>query len=128
MLSRLGRISLLAFQVVWLLVILPGHQRGAITLPGTPTACDTQLAEASEGHSCCPTSNKSSDSQQETPDQNRASHCAVCHYAIRMVFYVPPDLTIAPAGFVELLPLPRAQSQYARAVLLAHDARGPPAV
>jgi hypothetical protein len=127
MLSKLGRISLLAFQVVWLLVILPGHQRGAITLPGSPVAqasCDTQAV--AESHSCCAPRHPSSDPKSKTPDSDRTSHCAVCHYAIRMVFVAPPDLTVAPAGFVELMPVPRVHNQYARPISLVHDARGPP--
>jgi len=126
MLSRLGRISLLAFQVVWLLVMLPGHQRGAITLPGTPDICSTQTPAASGDHSCCAASEPAGDPEPGKGGSNRTSHCAVCHYAIRMVFLAPPDLTIAPAGFLELLPVPAVQSQYARPVYLAHDARGPP--
>src|SRR3954453_1502019 len=72
MLRRLGVISLLIFQAVWLNVIVPAHPRGVLTLPSWD---DTNPADAA--HACCATPQQRDDSTGaggHKPAQDRAAH------------------------------------------------------
>ena len=75
---RGGIIALVVFQSLWLTVILPGHTRGAITLPGYKADADK----------CC----KHETPKQEAPSKDRASHCAVCFFAARLSMPVAIDM------------------------------------
>jgi hypothetical protein len=70
--SMVTRWLLIGWQVFWLAVFVPGHTRGAITLPGEPSArC---YLDSSPAGGCC--SSAKSDGQEPTPDDRR--RCAVC--------------------------------------------------
>jgi hypothetical protein len=98
-LSRLGRISLLLFQAIWLNVIIPGHTRGAITLPSSPTAST----------SCCShgDTTKNSDPAKPTKDPSR---CAICFFAARISLPDTIDLTPPPLALVAILNTPTVES------------------
>lgn len=64
---------LIGWQVFWLAVFVPGHTRGAITLPGEQSPrC---YVDSSPGGGCCG-ANKS-DKGSPSPDDRR--RCAVCY-------------------------------------------------
>ena len=78
MIRRAALVSLLVFETFWLTVVVPGHTRGAVTLPGykASAACD-------EPAGCCPRPPKKSDPAAPA-DPSRAAHCAVCFFAARL--------------------------------------------
>ena len=117
--GRIGRVALLIFQALWLNVILPGHTRGIITLPGT--AC------ADSGSGCCA---KAKHSEPETPAKpnRRASACAVCFFAARLSTPDVVDLSPPPLGLIAVIDVPATESIPFTAVSLGFDSRGPPAV
>src|SRR4051794_40481762 len=100
---RPGHLALLLFQAIWLNVIVPGHTRGVVALPGADCqACDAAAASLPTRASCCDSS--PTRSQRQTPNPSgRASRCAVCAFAARLT--VPPviDLTPPALGFLERL-------------------------
>lgn len=122
MLRIAGILLFTLFQAIWLNVVLPGHTRGQIVMPGTPA----EVADA--GHSCCaadmpaPAGKKS-----DLPSKNRVANCAVCAFAAHMT--VPPaiDLTPRPTDLLCLLPEPRTQSVTTLELVLAYLGRAPPA-
>src|SRR5947209_6739700 len=99
-------IALLLCQALWLNVVVPGHTRGAVSLPGARPCPDcfaspgygTRPADAAG--TCCPHKHAPGG-----PD-GRASHCAVCYFAA--VLMVPPAVEWAPCptGLLRRLPLP----------------------
>src|SRR4051794_35307660 len=99
MFRRAALISLLVFQAVWLTVILPGHTRGAVTLPGYKPADSESCA------GCCPQHSGTSD--PATPaDPGRAAHCAICFFAARLSVPVAIDLTPQPLELAFVRPAP----------------------
>jgi hypothetical protein len=80
---------LIVWQVFWLVVFIPGHTRGAITLPDGSAGCSLQPAGG-----CCGSGAQSSGREPTQEDRRR---CAVCFLANG---YLPPvvyhfDLTLA---------------------------------
>jgi hypothetical protein len=117
---RLARWLFIAFQFSWMNIALPGHTRGAITLPG---------AKASE-HACC--SAGRSDQSDPTPRQGQPTpsdraRCAICYFAVGIS--TPPPVLVAPTpnSFVELLPVPAPLDVEFAPQLLTYHGRAPPA-
>jgi hypothetical protein len=80
------KISLLVFQCVWMLFVLPGHTRGLITLTkATPASAAGDKAS----HSCCSiddapvddASGKAGTQKPHEPTQQQKQDCAVCYHA-----------------------------------------------
>jgi hypothetical protein len=124
LLYRATAIFLLVQQAVWLLVVLPGHTRGAWTVPGFAgdACCAPATAEAANAKKCCP--------KPQTPGKNdpagRLSHCAVCHIAVRMVVAPPPDLVPSPSGPAERVTPAVAGAIPSLVLLRTYDSTGPP--
>lgn len=113
----------IAFQALWLNVVVPGHTRGAVTLPGVAgAACETTTGA---GRSCCGGAGERETRKSPTPEQR--ARCAVCVFAARVtpppvIDLVPPLLELVRARPVEA---PRAiESAELR---LAYHGRAPPA-
>src|SRR3954471_16463047 len=85
---RTFTIILLLVEAMFFNVVIPGHARGMIELPGS-----------APGPACCAA--KHGKPNQTPCDSKRAAHCAVCAFAARMT--VPPvvDFVLPPSGFVE---------------------------
>ena len=114
---RATTIALVIFQSLWLNVVLPGHTRGAITLPGY---------EASSGSSqgCCkPQDHDSRDSNKPT---DRAAHCAICFFAARLTLPDVIDLNPAPLGLAGDAPDESRDSIASIDLRLTYLGRGPP--
>lgn len=98
--SRVLRLGLLVFQAVWFNIIVPGHQRGAVALPGeTCSACQAN-ADA-----CCPDMAEPPPAHPKAPaapEGDPASHCAICHFAAALS--TPPAIESSPPP-LELLDL-----------------------
>jgi hypothetical protein len=96
---RLGPWLLLAYQFVFLNVVLPGHTRGAITLDGKHTACPMCCCCDSGGGGTDPGTGK-----QPAPSQHDRDNCALCNFAARLTFVVPPNLRLTEFHLLEILP------------------------
>jgi hypothetical protein len=116
---RAPGILLILFQAVWFNVILPGHQRGVVQLPGasgTPSCC------------CCTDGGGPGATGTPLTPGDRAKNCAICFFAAHLS--LPPVFTFDHA----LLPLlqkvhpQQREDLFARFVLLPFDSCGPPAL
>lgn len=68
----------------WLLLVMPGHKRGIVTLPGA----ETEQVAASRGASCCDI-----DAENDAPKPiDPAKHCAICFLKSHLTD--PPALTL----------------------------------
>jgi hypothetical protein len=102
--SRHFRVAMLVFQFVWLNVIVPGHRRGVVALPGGHcAACEEGAARNSQP--TCPSDSKSGRHLPGDP----AAHCAICFFAARLSPAVAYDFTHPPlrlSGFVPQTAIP----------------------
>jgi hypothetical protein len=93
--SRHFRVAFLAFQFLWLNVIVPGHRRGVVSLPGME--CSACAADAGHTvHACCPSGPKS---PQPIP-ADKADRCAICFFAARLSPTVAIDFTHPPLRLI----------------------------
>jgi hypothetical protein len=115
---RLGCIALLIFQALWLNVILPGHTRGIIALPGA--------RGASKASTCC-TDSKSKPDAPAKPAP-RPSACAVCFFAARLTLPEVIDLSPPALGLLDTIDIPLAQQVVDTRCLIPFNGRGPPLV
>lgn len=141
MFGRPFRILLLAFQAVWLGAIVPGHTRGVVALPGSGSpaaggggsACCAPVEERSchAGGGESRTAGKSGTGGKGQPGTDdpaqRASHCAVCFFAVRMTLPPVVDLTAPPLELLDVLSPDVAPDFISLPPVLAYLARGPPA-
>jgi hypothetical protein len=125
---RAGSIALLVFQAIWLNAILPGHERGVVTLGGAdPAASCHAPRKSAPAHACCPSSSAADGEEQPAPGEGgRAARCAVCHFAARLTPPPPVDLVPAPAGLAERLPAERVRHLISLALPPVPPIRGPP--
>jgi len=120
---RTLRIALLLFQALWLNVIVPGHQRGVVALPGERcAACERPERSTSE---CCDM--KEGGKREDVPPKgDPALHCAICYFAARVT---PPDyvdLTPPPLRFSHQVPVPTAEIRTSIELVPTYEGRGPP--
>src|SRR5688500_18614656 len=113
---RSFRIAFLAFQVVWLNAVLPGHTRGAVTLDG-------QAAQSVCQKGCAQHEQQSGKKEQG----ERSKRCAICFHAARLSTAAPVDFT--PARLLEtgLIEVPKAEGVASVQRIHVYDGRGPPA-
>jgi hypothetical protein len=119
---RTLRVAILVFQALWLNVIVPGHRRGAVALPGE--ACAACEAPAPVTKCCEMEHGRRQDAP--VPRGDPARHCAICFFAARVT---PPDvidLTPPPLRFAHQVALPSAEIRTSMAVAAPYDGRGPP--
>jgi hypothetical protein len=115
-------IALAIFEAIWLNVIVPGHRRGIVQMPGAsaagvcPCCC---CGEASPSHPGDP----KHDSQG-----GPASTCAICNFAAHLS--VPPvvDFTPPPLKLLGPAEAETARRAIARITLIPFDGRGPPVI
>ena len=110
---RAFTIALLLFEALFLNVVIPGHTRGMIQLPGSAPL-----------PACCAA--KHSDSKQTPAENDRTSHCALCAFAARIT--IPPTIDFAPppTGLLAVLPPPTAQGVEVVAFPFPFFGRAPP--
>ena len=79
---RLFKIGLLAFQTMWLVLVLPGHTRGMIS-----------WTRASASDACCTVDHRPVRGPDGQPTQEQQKNCAVCYYAVGLT--PPPVLELS---------------------------------
>jgi hypothetical protein len=122
MLRRALRLAFVLFQALWLNVIVPGHQRGAVALPGEPCrACEPQATTAGP---CCDDAPARRNPDQ--PHRDPARHCAICYFAARVLPPVVVDLTPPPLRLLEVRPVPAPPIRILIPFHPTYDGRGPP--
>jgi len=120
---RALRLVLVVFEALWLNVIVPGHQRGAVALPGEPCpACQPQVATSEP---CC--DDPPFEKQPARPQKDPAAHCAICYFAARLSTPVVIDLTLPPLRLLEVRPPVAGDVRTYCPTTLPYDGRGPPA-
>ncbi|HEX3358008.1 MAG TPA: hypothetical protein VHS31_13635 [Tepidisphaeraceae bacterium] len=111
--GRLLRVALLLVEALFFNVIIPGHTRGSIQLPGSPSAsccCESQQS----GHRSLPN------------DKTRTENCAICNFAARLT--IPPAIDFAPppTGLLEILPPPARETIQIASFCAVYFGRAPP--
>lgn len=122
---RTPKIAFLLFQALWLNVIVPGHQRGVVALPGESCATCEQAQASSDD--CCPMEAKSKPQKAPAPKGDPALHCAICYFAARVTPPETIDLTPPPLRFAHVAPVPEADICTSVATTLTYEGRAPPA-
>jgi hypothetical protein len=116
--SKLICAFLLAYQFLFLNVVLPGHTRGVITLTGKSASC-------SLGDLGCPFCGHSGDTKKSPTHQDQ-SDCAICHLALRIVSEAPVDLRLTDLGLLCVAPDWRPQIPVLATPVSLPFCRGPP--
>ncbi|HWE01650.1 MAG TPA: hypothetical protein VG326_04510 [Tepidisphaeraceae bacterium] len=120
--SRHFRLAMLAFQFLWLNVIVPGHRRGIVALPGDHCRACEQWAVAST--KSCPADSKSPQRDSKDP----AGHCAICFFAARVSPAVTYDFTHPPLRLIAVVQDDSALIAVDPHLILAYHGRAPPAI
>jgi len=116
-------LAIALFEAFFLNVVVPGHQRGVVQLPGSDSS-PTQSCP----FCCCQTSSPAdSKHSQDNNSSKHAGTCAICAFAAHLS--VPPVFNISLAPLMPLGPLETRGTSLpiAGSVQLPFDERGPPA-
>jgi len=119
--SRTVRVAALIFQALWLNVVVPGHTRGIIRVPGDACPnCSLALSGSSRAGCVAGGSGKS-------PAGDPSAHCAICSFAAALA--VPPavDLTPPKLELLDVRPLALAHDCCFARLPIPYDGRAPPA-
>ena len=119
---RTLRVLVLVFQALWLNVIVPGHRRGVVALPGESCAA-CERGKVAEGECCEMDGGKQ---RQEAPKGDPALHCAVCYFAARVTPAEFVDLSLPPLGYLHEVEGVGVESRVGVGVVWTYDGRGPP--
>ena len=119
------------WQALWLFVLLPGHTRGQIVLPGsapTPAATrgDGGAVVAAQMGCCSVRRDAPADGKSPPIDRGRADNCAVCHFAARMSQAVTFALFLPPPARLETLAPPAPLVPHVAGDLRTVRSRAPP--
>jgi hypothetical protein len=121
---RAARVLLLAFEIVWLNVIVPGHHRGVVSLPGEACPNCTALADSPLRCATCAKPHR----DDSHPARDAAAHCAVCHFAARVTLPPVIDLTPPKLELLESQPMAAVATPLSIHHVLTYDGRAPPLV
>lgn len=118
---------LIVFLFLWLNVVLPGHTRGMITVPGSSPTAQAETPDA-----CCSVGGKKTPdpakAPTEAPTQDEKRRCAVCFFAAALD--LPPVVTFdhSPRGLLAVLPLAEHEHVESLLVLRPYHGRAPPSL
>ncbi|MEX2214014.1 MAG: hypothetical protein WD768_07800 [Phycisphaeraceae bacterium] len=126
--SRNLRILMLGFLALWFGMILPGHERGVIQLPGYAAAPGSDQASdcatQSSCSSCCPT--QSSGGKSDSSKNRAPGHCAICYLLGVLDVPVTIAFTLPDPQLLDCLSPAMCQSIASVASLDITRERGPP--
>lgn len=117
--SRTLRVAFILLWSVWFGLIIPGHQRGIVALPGTQQAsgeCPV-LGGDSVQASCCK-------SQPGRGDPVR--HCAICKLVAMLDIPAAVNNDVPPLGLVGLADPVAPIAVYPPSTVSVHTGRAPP--
>ena len=120
--SRYLRIAVLIFQALWFGVLVPGHRRGVIALPG-----EQSFAALSQERSCCAVDGSEHRHSPQIPCRDPAQHCAICHLAMRLSTPPEIDIVLPPCGLAEVRRLSSFDAPASILTVPTYDGRAPPA-
>lgn len=115
---------------LWFGVIVPGHKRGLVLLPGGAPPVQAKLASGETcplagimgtTGSCCPSS-----SPPTSPAPLPVSHCAVCYLTGVLDVPAVPDFAPKPMELLEVLPWPAPVAVATGPKLQTYLGRAPP--
>jgi hypothetical protein len=112
--------ALVVFEAFFLNVVIPGHQRGIVQLPGThsepiatcPFCCDGESPSHSRSKSGVP--------------GGPAGTCAICSFAAHLILPPVVDFSLPPLKLLGPVSDEIAKAPIARIVLVPFDGRAPP--
>ena len=118
-------LAIALFEAFFLNVVVPGHQRGVVQLPGSDSSSGQSCPFCCCGQNSSPANSKLS---QDNNSPKRAGTCAICAFAAHLS--VPPVFNFSLAPLMPLGPLEirGASLPIAGSVQLPFNERGPPAV
>jgi len=122
MLRRAGIIALSIFELVWLNVVIPGHTRGAVTMP---CGCSTATSTASCPF-CDPAAGNKPAGSHHSPTPGDREHCALCFFAAHLTIPPAVDLWAPRLLFLNYIKAAAAEHLIPRDALVPYDVRGPP--
>jgi len=94
--SRGLRLAVLCFQFLWLNIVIPGHRRGIVQLPGSGPSCCESAASPAPLRPCCQKASK-----QPTPTRSDpVSRCAICFFAAHLSTAPAIDFTHPPLRLI----------------------------
>ncbi|MFA9477147.1 hypothetical protein ACERK3_02450 [Phycisphaerales bacterium AB-hyl4] len=130
MLAKLGRLLLILWLVAWFAVIIPGHQRGAILLPGSDTASqstrDTSRLILTRAATCCPITGQPASSDNPDSPVDPATQCGICYLAGVIDLPTTLDLTPQPLTLLATLAPLAPEQPYIAHTPSRHAPRAPP--
>lgn len=128
-LRRTVHILFILFEALFLNIVIPGHQRGIVTMAGCQSCavvqqdqCCTMPGAATDA--ACSTEQHTSHSEPTATDK---ANCAICYFAVSLC--VPPPPVIAQTSLyrvAEYRPFV-AHVAISDALMLSYDSRAPPA-
>jgi hypothetical protein len=118
---RPGHLLFIAFQAIWLNIVIPGHTRGSMPMPGAD--CEDSTCQVSHSFAASPCCDHSK--TPATPAKNRG--CAICNFAAQLATPLPFDLSLPPLALLHRIGDLRAHALVARSVLIPFFSCGPPA-
>ena len=126
--SRPFRILFLIFLCLWFGIIVPGHERGQIVLPGSaPVAAAGSCCAmrggilANQDYDCDP-------DRKNKPSRQDQKRCAMCQLIATLQVADPPLLLLAPMGLLAILPPQRSLGIAHLPYLGPTQGRAPPVV
>ncbi|HET6247146.1 MAG TPA: hypothetical protein VFE47_05545 [Tepidisphaeraceae bacterium] len=121
--SRRFRVAFLAFQFLWLNIVVPGHRRGIVSLPGSE-CCECQTGAPAPAHDRCAKCPKVPDRTPTDP----ARHCAICFFSARLSPAVAVDLSHPKLELFGAVEDPPAVISHSSPFSPTCQERAPPAV
>jgi hypothetical protein len=112
---------LLLYTFLFFNVIVPGHQRGAITLDGKHS-----IDTASCCCCCHDNSAAAKSDSKHAPSQHDKAECAICHLAARILPIQVLCIVLPELGLLETVPLDRPSAPVTADLLQTYQSRGPP--
>jgi hypothetical protein len=125
--SRALRIAILVFEALWLNVVVPGHTRGSVALPGERCpSCERCAADPISP--CCdmPEGQPVASHPHSVPHRDPARHCAICYFAARLSLPVVFDFTHPPLGLLGAAAPQPAGHIVSIPFVATYDGRAPP--
>lgn len=102
--SKTFRILFLSFLCVWLGVIVPGHERGQIKLPGAPHVSAVNSCCAIRGGSLSKLDVASKPGKKPKPSREDQKRCAMCQLIATLQVAEPSLLKLPPLGLTGIEP------------------------